>query len=123
VAGGGVGGQAAAGAPAPGAPPPRNFAVAAHLAVPLRGVEDAAPYGGNPWTFPLPHALTAARGLAANNWINQKENAPFIRALFFFSLIGTPSADCFTQSASGFVASSKIATASAFGASVNLATR
>jgi len=43
--------------------------------------------------------------------------------LFLYSLIGKPSADRFTQSASGFVASSKIATASAFGASVNLATR
>ena len=38
---------------------------------------------------------------------------------FLYSLIGKPSADRFTQSASGFVASSKIATASAFGASVN----
>ena len=73
--------------------PARNFAVAAHLAVPLRGgglaplrgVEDAAPYGGNPWTFPLPHALTAARGLAANNWINQKETACFRRSLYFLS--------------------------------------
>ena len=52
------------------------------LALP-RGVEDAAPYGGNPWTFPLPQALTAARGLAANNWINQKETACFRRSLYF----------------------------------------
>ena len=65
--------------------PARNFAVAAHLAVPLRGVEDAAPYGGNPWTFPLPQALTAARGLPANNWINQKETACIRRSLYFLS--------------------------------------
>ena len=52
---------------------------------PPRGVEDAAPYGGSPWTFPLPQALTAARGLPANNWINQKETACFRRSLYFLS--------------------------------------
>lgn len=51
----------------------------------LRGVKDAAPYGDNPWTFPLPQALTAARGLAANNWINQKETACSRRSLYFLS--------------------------------------
>lgn len=65
--------------------PARNFAVAVHLAVPLRGVEDAAPYGGNLWTSPLPQALTVARGLAANNWINQKETVCFRRSLYFLS--------------------------------------
>ncbi len=73
--------------------PGRNFAADAHSAVhrqgktltPSRGVEDAAPYGGNPWTVPFPQALTAATpyALPASNYINQKETACFRRSLYF----------------------------------------